>query len=281
MKGAMLKKTFTAAEAAAWLAARMAEPLINDVDIVREAAAGRLPVCFDYRGDVAVYARPSVSAGISWIFPKAISRHYFVGLLRSKSPVQLGARVESFSTRPGPAGQRIRCVSVDHVDILRPNHVEVVTSIHADPPLSTVDSSRFVARCDQHGTAQYTQIPKSEWVFHIDDLLALITSQVASVASPTVQGADESRKRSETAMHRIRTRAHALRAVIEAAKVNAAACDDYHSVWATLVLLAEGENRPAPLLGYVEGEGVKYQTDKGIKFFTKDALRKQMDPRAR
>jgi hypothetical protein len=48
-----------------------------------------------------------------------------------------------------------------------------------------------------------------------------------------------------------------------------------------MVRLAETPNPPAPLIGYVEGEGIKYQADKGVKFFTKGALRKQMEPNAR
>ena len=76
-------------------------------------------------------------------------------------------------------------------------------------------------------------------------------------------------------------RTDALTAVIDTAKQNAPDANDYHSVWATLVKLAESPERPAPLVGFVEGEGVKYQGDTEIKFFTKEALRKRMNPSAR
>ncbi|RLK36105.1 hypothetical protein C7417_3880 [Cupriavidus plantarum] len=82
-------------------------------------------------------------------------------------------------------------------------------------------------------------------------------------------------------IHRTAARRHALTAVLEDAKNTAKDASDYHSVWAELVRKADSEGRPAPLLGYVEGEGVKYQTDNGVKFLTKDALRKRMIPGAR
>ena len=33
---------------------------------------------------------------------------------------------------------------------------------------------------------------------------------------------------------------------------------------------------PAPLIGFVEGEGVKYQGESDVQFFNKEALRKKM-----
>lgn len=83
--------------------------------------------------------------------------------------------------------------------------------------------------------------------------------------------------------HKVKNRADPLGAVIDKAKELAAAPADYQSVWAALVDLAQSPNRPAPLLGYAEEEGVKYRTDtaEGVKFFTKNALRKRMNPQAR
>lgn len=106
-------------------------------------------------------------------------------------------------------------------------------------------------------------------------------SQTNSAAPEYAQESDQSGWQSGKTTHRIRTRRHTLTAIIETAKERAANPDDYHSVWAALVRLAEGSNRPAPLLGYAEDEGVKYQIKNDIKFFTKDALRKQMVPNAR
>lgn len=76
--------------------------------------------------------------------------------------------------------------------------------------------------------------------------------------------------------HKLKTRRNALDAVIEQATKMATAPDDYHSVWASLVSLAERKDRPAPLLGYVDDDGVKYQGSRKVDFFNKDALRKRM-----
>ncbi|CAJ0873876.1 hypothetical protein R77569_02566 [Ralstonia mannitolilytica] len=94
--------------------------------------------------------------------------------------------------------------------------------------------------------------------------------------------AREAAQQNGKTIHVPRTRRrHALGHVIGKAKHAANEPDNYLSVWPELMRLAEQDEPPAPLLGYVDGEGVKYQTDNGIKFFTKDALRKQMNPNAR
>lgn len=74
-----------------------------------------------------------------------------------------------------------------------------------------------------------------------------------------------------------RKRGHALTAVIEVARKSATSADDYQSVWAELVKTAESTDRPSILLGYVEGEGIKYRGDSEVKFFTKEALRKMFE----
>jgi hypothetical protein len=71
-------------------------------------------------------------------------------------------------------------------------------------------------------------------------------------------------------------RTNALNAVIKLAKTKAADSADYQNVWANLVSLAESKDRPAPLLGYCESEGVKYQGYSEVKFFNKFALRRRM-----
>jgi len=76
--------------------------------------------------------------------------------------------------------------------------------------------------------------------------------------------------------HAIATRSNPLKAVIEKAKNSAADPSDIHSVWATFVKLAQGANRPAPLLGYVDGEGVKWDANGTVKFFTKKNLSDRM-----
>lgn len=82
--------------------------------------------------------------------------------------------------------------------------------------------------------------------------------------------------------HRLRTRSNPLTAVIEKAKGKAADPDDYLSVWSVMTEMARSADRPAPLVGYADGAGVQWRNDDGdVRFLTKDALRKRMNPSAR
>ncbi|OZB77156.1 MAG: hypothetical protein B7X36_01005 [Thiomonas sp. 14-64-326] len=74
-------------------------------------------------------------------------------------------------------------------------------------------------------------------------------------------------------------RAQPLSAEIEAAKREATNPDDAYSVYAVLQRLAD--ERKAPFLGFVQGEGCKYQTPDGVEFFTLAALRKRMNRAAK
>jgi len=79
-----------------------------------------------------------------------------------------------------------------------------------------------------------------------------------------------------------KSRGHPLDAVIHLAQLAAVNPADYQSVWPALVDLAESENPPLPLTGYAPNEGVLYSTDRDpCKAFTKSALRKRMNPKAR
>jgi hypothetical protein len=81
-----------------------------------------------------------------------------------------------------------------------------------------------------------------------------------------------------THTHTLKRRAEPLAAVLALAAGKAVNSDDWTSVWASLVALAQSPNRPAPLLGYTEGDGVKYQTDSPtnpVGFLTREALRKR------
>lgn len=70
-----------------------------------------------------------------------------------------------------------------------------------------------------------------------------------------------------------KSRTHALDAVIKLAEKQALAPDDTSSIYAALVKLAASEDRPAPLLGYADDEGVKYQgTDGNICFYKRKNL---------
>lgn len=76
--------------------------------------------------------------------------------------------------------------------------------------------------------------------------------------------------------HMVKRRADPLAAVLAEAKRKALDQTDWHSVWAALTKLAESADRPPPLLGYVEGEGVQYRVDdaaKPVAYLTREALR--------
>lgn len=76
---------------------------------------------------------------------------------------------------------------------------------------------------------------------------------------------------------RPRRRIDALDHVLTRAKKEALD-PNWPSAWASLVQLAQSADRPPPLLGYVEGEGVKYQKDdseKPIGWLTREAFRKR------
>lgn len=78
--------------------------------------------------------------------------------------------------------------------------------------------------------------------------------------------------------HTVKRRADPLAAVLKQAVGCSADAGDWASVWASLVVIAQSDSRPAPLLGYVEGDGVKYQIDSfnnPVKFLTREAFRRR------
>lgn len=79
--------------------------------------------------------------------------------------------------------------------------------------------------------------------------------------------------------HKLENKRHALDHIFAAAESHAGDPANYLSVWAEMVGMAQSANIPSPLIGYVEGEGIKYQTDTGVKFFTRNALRKRLSRR--
>lgn len=64
-------------------------------------------------------------------------------------------------------------------------------------------------------------------------------------------------------------RSNPLTSVINQARSSALDPEDPSSVWAELVRMAGSPNRPAPLIGYAEDEGIKYQAEKGVQFLTR------------
>lgn len=82
--------------------------------------------------------------------------------------------------------------------------------------------------------------------------------------------------------HKVKNRTNPLREVIKMAESRVLDSADWMSVWAALVGIAKADHKPAPLLGYVEGEGVKYVVfgePDGVRFLTREALRKRLSPR--
>lgn len=79
-------------------------------------------------------------------------------------------------------------------------------------------------------------------------------------------------------VHRIKRRADPLAAFINQARAIAADPTDWTSVWATMVVLAQRPDRTPPLLGYVDGEGIKYQSENAaspVGWLTRQAWRRR------
>ena len=105
-------------------------------------------------------------------------------------------------------------------------------------------------------------------------LLDAPLSDAPDVAMPAVVASNEQ----STRTHKLKRRGNALAAVLTLAKNQAAEPDDWLSVWASLVALAQSAKRPPPLLGYTEGEGVKYQNDNAEKpdgWLTREGYRRR------
>jgi hypothetical protein len=148
-----------------------------------------------------------------------------------------------------------------------------------DEPTTGQEEPRFEQESDSLTLDPYIPAESQGDVFSGFDRFL----QVPTTETPVAELANKSNEFQEGCAGTKRTheiqkgRKHALAAIIAVAKNNAADADDYQSVWAALVRLAESRDRPAPLLGYVEDDGIKYQGASEVKFFIKDALRKQMN----
>lgn len=103
------------------------------------------------------------------------------------------------------------------------------------------------------------------------------TPVLSSVEMPTAMSI------SVPTSNRLINRTGALDAVIELAERQALDPTKWQSVWDELVAIGLRDNRPAPLIGYVESEGVKYRVDdpeKPVRFLTREAFRKRHTLRA-
>jgi hypothetical protein len=128
-----------------------------------------------------------------------------------------------------------------------------------------------------------------KWAVTIDlgemppELVAMAQSNLQPASKPRAAPIESKAPDKANAQGNLRTiqatttkRSDALTAVIAVATKSAQNPVDYHSVWAALVVLAESDKRPAPLIGFAEGEGVKYQGEKDVEFFTKRNLSDRM-----
>lgn len=150
-------------------------------------------------------------------------------------------------------------------------------------PLSSMDEKALMA--DKTLVVTMTQNPSGLLVsftpgleFSLDDLRA----EGASIEAMVESLKPENRSSNVGHIHTPKRRTSALDAVIDAAKSRALVLGDWASAWAALVEMAKGNDRPAPLLGYTEGDGVKYQTDSDsnpVAFLSREAFRKRLTRR--
>ena len=98
-------------------------------------------------------------------------------------------------------------------------------------------------------------------------------ARAEAVAAPATPEAPDSAS-APAVVHRVRNRAHPLDGVIAEARRRAVR-DDWLTVWGELIRMAECSDRPAPLMGYAPGDGLKVQSDapEGFTDYTKDAFR--------
>jgi len=92
---------------------------------------------------------------------------------------------------------------------------------------------------------------------------------------PEVIGHDRLRQATPdlaTGKRTVTSRSNPLKSIIQKAKEKAVDGGDVHSVWGALVLLAQDQNPPAPLIGYADSEGVKWNDSGVVKFLTKKNL---------
>lgn len=111
------------------------------------------------------------------------------------------------------------------------------------------------------------------------ELVAIVrqaNKQAGAPAMPTGKGKVPGSGQTTTT-HTLKTmRGNVLNPVIELARKKALPPANTQSVWAALQRLAESVDRPAPLLGFAEAEGVKYQDHGGVKFLSKRNLSDRM-----
>lgn len=159
------KKFYTLSEAAE-------ELFVSENDLTLEAAAGRLLVCFFYRGHLGIYSKQKEQQ-------KPVC--HFDGYLRSLERVSLRRKSEKHtefeSTYTTADECRARIVNV----------ALNLTNKSAPPALT---DNQYYTRLDPDGWQKNSHVDESEWHFHIDDLRALKITNSEST--------DQSKRESET-----------------------------------------------------------------------------------
>lgn len=279
------KKYYRLDEAAAVLSARCGHPM-NSGDALDLACRGKIRLCFWFDGDLFRFARllgpqpryvePDEGSDFGWhvairgyvLIPQwTISPNSKTFVFDEADPIELVWRSRAWrQNAPGYVlGRWDRDDPSEDVRLI-PFNVSVT-----DVLVPTADIGALVA-----------SVPTAEERWDSTPT-ALASGHNPAPESLTNAGAKNSAGR--TAHLVGGRRSNSLNAVIGLAQERAADRNDYHSVWGALVKMAESRDRQPPLIGYVT-EGVQYAgkryQDKGEPdVFTKEALRKRMNPSAR
>lgn len=156
----MIKTRFTIAEAADLLK-------ISEQDVI-DLAAHNLPVCFHWRGTLAMHKRGQ---------SLPVARYWFDGYLRSRTPVK--KNVATHHMKPHLInGRGVIDEFTTYENILIPSTVEIVQSLSRAPMPTQLSDDCFLTLLDENGnqtTGTSAMIPPDQWHFEIDDLGSLST----------------------------------------------------------------------------------------------------------
>jgi hypothetical protein len=183
----VVKEFFSLSEAAGWLSAQSGESL-SLTDVLELAAAGRLPVCFAFRGILGRFPplAPILDGTINTaaLFPRPAARAYFDGWLKSQSTPDLSVVVNRHisvrNTTTG--GYEFRRQPPRREHILRPRQVLIATVRRADPALADLVSGEvgYLARVNDtpesgmYGYLDDAPVPPADWRAHVEDLQRLL-----------------------------------------------------------------------------------------------------------
>lgn len=189
----LLKKFFTAHEAAQWLCRESRETMQAD-DIHRLAESGDLPICFGFRGNLGVFDKPAASSNVAQsvmqaAFTPAKRKAYFPGCyLRAATGASLGVAVENLRGKV----TKVDALNVGPVTVAQPGRG--FGSIDFDP------NTEVLWRLDGSGRrVMGRSIASSDWLFQVDDLAKLASTRarppVSAAESVSLPGSDFAMKR--------------------------------------------------------------------------------------